>query len=64
ASESRQFQDQQMQRSSRGQIYKVKKGDTLSSIAKKYHTTVDKLCKLNNISKNKVLRLGQIIKCS
>ncbi len=64
ANESRQFQAQQMQRSSRGQIYKVKKGDTLSSIAKKYHTTVDKLCKLNNISKNKVLRLGQIIKCS
>ncbi len=64
AEESRQFQAQQRQRTSRSQIYKVKKGDTLSSIAKRYHTTVDRLCKLNNISKTKVLQLGQIIKCS
>lgn len=37
----------------------VKKGDTLSSIAKKYGTTVKKICKLNNISENKTLRIGQ-----
>ncbi len=66
AEESRQFQAQKMaeRNTSRSQIYKVRKGDTLSSIAKKYHTTVDKLCRLNNISKTKVLKLGQIIKCS
>ncbi len=63
AAESQQFQQQKMQRT-QSQIHKVKKGDTLSSIAKKYHTTVDKLCRLNNISKNKVLRQGQILKCS
>ncbi len=63
ANESKAFQQQKMQQR-RSQIYKVKKGDTLSSIAKKYHTTVDKLCKLNNISKRKSLKVGQIIKCS
>ena len=39
----------------------VKKGDTLSSIAKKYGTTVKKLCKLNNISETTTLRIGQKI---
>ena len=39
--------------------YKVKKGDTLGSIAKKYGTTVSKLCKLNGISEKKTLKIGQ-----
>ena len=42
--------------------YRVKKGDTLSSIAVKYRTTVNTLCRLNGISKNKILRLGQPIR--
>ncbi len=62
--ESREFQDQRRSRKSRSQVYKVKKGDTLYSIAKKHSTTVSKLCKLNNIPKNKTLTPGQIIKCS
>lgn len=33
----------------RSEYYTIKKGDTLSAIAKKYDTTVDKLVKLNNI---------------
>ena len=37
----------------------VKKGDTLSGIAKRYGTTVNKICKLNNISAKKTLRIGQ-----
>lgn len=37
----------------------VRKGDTLSSIAKKYGTTVKKICKLNNISEKTTLRIGQ-----
>ncbi len=64
ASSSQQFQSQKMDRTTRSQIHKVKKGDTLSAIAKKYHTTVDKLCELNKISKNKTLRPGQILRCS
>ncbi len=58
-----QTQQRQQQRQQRV-TYKVKKGDTLYSIAKKYGTTVDKLCRLNNWSKNKVLKPGQIIRCS
>ena len=37
----------------------VKKGDTLSSIAKKYGTTVKKICKLNGISEKSTLKIGQ-----
>lgn len=40
----------------------VKKGDTLYAIARKYHTTVDKLCKLNKIKETSILSLGQKIK--
>lgn len=40
----------------------VKKGDTLSAIARKYHTTVPKLCKLNHIKETSILSLGQKIK--
>lgn len=40
----------------------VKQGDTLSAIARKYHTTVDKLCKLNRIKEDGILSLGQKIK--
>ena len=60
------FQQQRMQQSrpSQGRVYKVRKGDTLGKIAKKYGTTVDRLCRLNNISRSKTLRPGQIIKCS
>ena len=39
--------------------YKVKKGDTLSKIAKKHGTTVSKICKLNGISAKKALKIGQ-----
>lgn len=49
---------------SRGKIHSVKQGDTLYGIAKKYNTTVAKLCKLNKIKETSTLRLGQIIKCS
>lgn len=44
--------------------HKIKEGDTLGAIAKKYGTTVSKLCELNGISKNTILRLGRSIRCS
>ena len=44
--------------------HKVKRGETLSSIAKKRGTTVDKLCKLNHISKRMRIRPGQILRYS
>ena len=37
----------------------VKQGDTLYAIAKKYHTTVDKLCKLNKIKETTILQIGR-----
>jgi murein DD-endopeptidase MepM/ murein hydrolase activator NlpD len=43
-------------------FHKVKKGETLQAIARKCHTTVDKLCKLNRIGKNIRLMPGQILK--
>jgi len=42
--------------------YTVKKGDTLSQIAAKNGTTVDKLCKLNGIKSTSVLQIGQKLK--
>ena len=48
--------------SSNVHFHKVKKGDTLQAIARKHHTTVDKLCKLNRIGKTIRLRPGQILK--
>ena len=39
--------------------YTVKAGDTLTDIAKKYNTTVDKLVKLNNIKNANLIYTGQ-----
>lgn len=44
--------------------HKVRQGETLSSIAKKYGTTVAKLCRANGITTKTTLRVGQIIKYS
>lgn len=40
----------------------IRKGDTLGAIARKYHTSVNQLCKLNGISQNTTLRIGKKIK--
>ena len=40
-------------------IYKVKKGDTLAKIAKKYNTTVKKLVALNDIGDSHRIHVGQ-----
>lgn len=42
--------------------YKVVKGDTLTSIAKKYNTTVDELVELNNIKNKNLIKIGNILK--
>lgn len=43
-------------------IHTVKSGDTLYGIARKYKTTVSKLCSLNKIKETSILRIGQKIK--
>jgi murein DD-endopeptidase MepM/ murein hydrolase activator NlpD len=45
-----------------GNFYYVKSGDTLSGIAARFGTSVTKLCEMNGISKNSILRIGQKIK--
>ncbi|MBR6829531.1 MAG: LysM peptidoglycan-binding domain-containing protein, partial [Paludibacteraceae bacterium] len=42
--------------------HKVRSGDTLSGIAKKYGTTVKKLCALNGIKETKILQIGMKIR--
>lgn len=44
--------------------HRIESGDTLGAIAKKYGTTVNKLCELNGISKTTILRLGRTLRCS
>ena len=43
-------------------FHKVKKGETLQAVARKCHTTVEALCRLNHIGKNIRLMPGQILK--
>ena len=67
AEESRDFQQQKIaaqKAKPRTSVHKVQKNETLSSIAKKYKTSVNELCRLNGISKNSTLRIGQILKHS
>ena len=40
----------------------IRSGESLYLIAKKNHTTVERLCKINGISKKEVLKIGQTIK--
>lgn len=66
-SESRAFQEArkaEVKARPRTQVHKVKKGESLYTIAKKHGVTVDKLCRMNNISKRTTLRPGQILKYS
>ena len=42
--------------------YTVRKGDTLSGISKKVGVSIDNLCRLNNIKRNTILRIGQRIR--
>ena len=42
--------------------YKVKSGDTLTRIAAKNETSVSSICKLNGISRNTILRVGQTLR--
>ena len=45
--------------STTAKYHTVKQGDTLYAIAKKYHTTVDKICKLNKIKETTILQIGR-----
>jgi murein DD-endopeptidase MepM/ murein hydrolase activator NlpD len=42
-------------------VHTVARGDTLSSISRRYGVSIDALCRLNGISRNGILRIGQRI---
>ena len=42
--------------------HKVRSGDTLSQIARKYGTSVSKICKLNGIKETDIIHIGQVLK--
>ena len=42
-------------------LYTVKKGDTLSKIAKQYRTTIEKIAKDNGIKNPNLIKIGQIL---
>lgn len=44
--------------------HRIRKGDSLGKIAKKYGVTVNKLCKLNKMSSKSTLRVGKSLRVS
>ena len=50
------------QKNTREIYYKVRKGDTLIGIAMRNETTVANICKLNGISRNAVIKIGQTLR--
>ena len=42
--------------------YRIKKGDTLSSIARKHHTTIAKLRKVNGLKTSSIIKIGKSLK--
>ena len=42
--------------------HRIKSGETLSSIAKKYRTSVTQICRLNGIKSNKILKVGSVLR--
>ena len=45
-----------------GTTYIIRSGDSLSKVASKYGTSVDKLCRLNGLSRTSILQIGQRIR--
>lgn len=56
-------EDEYQKELSKHRYYKVRRGDCLGKIARKYGTTVGKLKRLNNLRSDSI-RPGQVLKCS
>ncbi len=46
------------------QYHRIKSGDSLSTIARKYGTSITRLCQLNNITKTTTIRAGKSLRIS
>lgn len=44
--------------------HKIRSGDTLGRISRMYHVSIDRLCKINGISRTSTLRVGKVLRCS
>lgn len=42
--------------------HKIKSGDTLGALARKYHTSVKELCAMNKIKSSTTLRIGRVLR--
>ena len=51
------------QNAKQNNVYTVKKGDSLYSIAQRFNTTVDNLKRINNLNNN-ILQIGEQLKIS
>ena len=51
--------EQERKAAAEAQYHTIRQGDTLGALARKYHTSVKKLCQLNGISERTVLRIGK-----
>lgn len=54
--------EQSDQPSDKRRTYTVVRGDTLTRIAKRFNTTIKRLCELNNIADPNKIRVGQVLK--
>jgi hypothetical protein len=45
--------------SAEAEYHVIRSGDTLDRISKTYHTTIDRLCELNGITRTTILRIGR-----
>ncbi len=52
----------QLEEMKRAAYHRIRSGDTLSHIAKRYGTTVSRLCALNRLKKTSILQIGQKIR--
>lgn len=44
------------------QYHKIRSGDTLGFLARKYHTSVKEICAINKIKANTTLRIGKVLR--
>lgn len=60
--QQRAMQEQQLQKKHESQYYQIKKGDTLSQIARAHGISVEKLAKLNGIKDINMIKSGQLLR--
>ena len=57
----KEYPEQSDQPSYEGRTYTIVRGDTLTRIAKRFHSTIKRLCELNNIADPNKIRAGQFL---